>query len=174
VRQAGFAHGHNGRLELRDTEAAARLDEATESLLTPERIRLFTSHTSDHRFDVTGLPTELNRFAFAYFVAHDVIEPSRQWQEVIELALGLGTSESKHAPLPRAIVRLVRFGLAKRLTSGQLAVRCVVGPISQHQLSSLSVLLQMLHREIVSRDGRAGDPGPPASAPSPTADQRAG
>jgi hypothetical protein len=66
VRQAGFAHGHNGRLELRDTEAtaAARLDEATESLWTPERIRLFISHTSDHRFDVTGLATELNRFAF--------------------------------------------------------------------------------------------------------------
>jgi hypothetical protein len=88
--------------------------------------------------------------------------------------LGLGTSESKHAPLPRAISRLVRFGLAKRLASGQLAVRCVVGPISQHQLSGLSMALQMAHLDFVSRDGRAGDPAPPASGPWPTADQRAG
>jgi hypothetical protein len=88
--------------------------------------------------------------------------------------LGLGTPESKHAPLPRAIARLVHFGLAMRLASGQLAVRCMVGPISQLQLEGLSAPLQMLHREVIRRDGRAGDPGPPASGPWPTADQRAG
>jgi hypothetical protein len=88
--------------------------------------------------------------------------------------LGLGTSESKQAPLPRAIGRLVHFGLAKRLASGQLAVRCMIGPISERQLEGLSEFLQRLHPEIVSRDGRDDDPDPPASGPWPTADQRAG
>jgi hypothetical protein len=37
---------------------------------------------------VSELARELDRFAFSCFVAHDAIEPSRQWQEVIELALG--------------------------------------------------------------------------------------
>jgi hypothetical protein len=88
--------------------------------------------------------------------------------------LGLGTSESKHAPLPRAIARLVHFGLAKRLASGQLAVRCTVGPISEQQLSGLDKPLQMVEREVVSRGEREDDRDPPASGPSPTADQRAG
>jgi hypothetical protein len=88
--------------------------------------------------------------------------------------LGLGTSESKHAPLPRAIARLVHFGLAKRLAAGQLAVRYSVGPISEQQLRGLSAQLQMLHRLVLSRAEKAGDPGPPASEPSPTADQKAG
>lgn len=34
-----------------------------------------------------SLAEELDRFAFSCFVAHDAIQPSRQWQEVIELAL---------------------------------------------------------------------------------------
>jgi hypothetical protein len=88
--------------------------------------------------------------------------------------LGLGTSESKHAPLPRAIARLVHFGLAKRLPSGQLAVRCTVGRISEQQLRGLSAQLQMLHRLVLRRAETADGPGPPASEPSPTADQRAG
>ena len=89
LRQGGISRGQNGHLELRDTVvvATAQLDEATRSLWTPERIRIFISHTSAYRSDVGALARELNRFAFSCFVAHDVIEPSRQWQEVIELAL---------------------------------------------------------------------------------------
>ena len=68
-------------------EAAHALDAATEGIWTPDRIRVFMSHTSEHKADVGRLANELNRFAFSCFVAHDAIEPSRQWQEVIELAL---------------------------------------------------------------------------------------
>ena len=86
--------------------------------------------------------------------------------------LGLGSSESRHAPLPRAISRLVRFGLARRLGSGQLAVRRAVGPLSQHLLNALPAAIQESHQRVISL-GRACDPDPPATAPWPTADQRA-
>jgi hypothetical protein len=64
-------------------------------------------------------------------------------------SLGLGTSESKHAPLPRAIARLVRFGLARRSASGQLEVRQVVGPLSQHLVGRLSGELQEFHGKVL-------------------------
>jgi hypothetical protein len=112
------------------------------------------------------------------------IAPDHCTFEMDELgrSLGLGTSESKHAPLPRAIARLVRFGLARRSASGQLSVRQVVGPISQHLVERLSEPLQDLHAEVLGqvlgrqslRRETACDPAPPATAPSPTADQRAG
>ena len=82
--------------------------------------------------------------------------------------LGLGTSESRHAPLPRAISRLVRFGLAKRSASGQLAVRRTAGPLSQHLCNSLPTEIQETYRTFVSRE-RACDRDPPATVPSPTA-----
>jgi hypothetical protein len=84
--------------------------------------------------------------------------------------LGLGPVESKHAPIFRAISRLVHFGLAKRMAPGQLAVRCVVVPMSQHQVSLLSSWLQTAHREFVRRAERAGDRDLLASGPSPTTD----
>jgi hypothetical protein len=82
--------------------------------------------------------------------------------------LGLGTSESRHAPLPRAISRLVRFGLAQRSASGQLAVQRAAGPLSQHLLNGLTAVLQDAHRSFLSRE-RACDPDLPATVPSPTA-----
>jgi hypothetical protein len=90
-------------------------------------------------------------------------------------SLGLGTCDSKHAPLPRvprAISRWVHFGLAKRMAPGQLAVRCQVGPPSPQQLSGLSLPLQIAYRDLVSLE-RAGAPGLPASEPSPTTGQTA-
>ena len=83
--------------------------------------------------------------------------------------LGLGTSESRHAPLPRAISRLVRFGLAKRSASGQLAVRRAAGPLSPRLLKGLDPVIQEAHRRVISLE-RAGAPDPPATAPSPTTD----
>ena len=83
--------------------------------------------------------------------------------------LGLGTAESRHAPLPRAISRLVRFGLAKRSASGALAVRRTAGALSQHLLNGLPTEIQETYRSFLSRE-RVCDPGPPASVPSPTAD----
>jgi hypothetical protein len=82
--------------------------------------------------------------------------------------LGLGTSESKHAPLPRAISRLMRFGLAKRSASGRLAVRRAVGPLSPHLLNALPAVIQDAHRRVISLE-IACDPDLPATVPSPTA-----
>jgi hypothetical protein len=81
--------GPNGGLQLpeAEAEAAQALEAATEGIWTPQRIRVFISHTAKHRGEVGRLAEELNSFAFSCFVAHDAIEPSRQWQEVIELAL---------------------------------------------------------------------------------------
>jgi hypothetical protein len=81
--------------------------------------------------------------------------------------LGLGSSESRHAPLPRAISRLVRFGLAKRSGSGQLAVRRTVGPLSQHHLSVLPAAIRESYQRVISL-ARACDPDLPATSPSPT------
>lgn len=87
--RAGIKRGVSGRLELPNAQAEAEqsLDEATEGVWTEDRIRVFISHTSKHRAAVGDLASELNRFAFSCFVAHDAIEPSREWQDVIEAAL---------------------------------------------------------------------------------------
>jgi hypothetical protein len=53
----------------------------------PGRIRLFFSHTSAHRALIGEIATALEYWPFACFVAHEEIEPSLAWQEVIESAL---------------------------------------------------------------------------------------
>jgi TIR domain len=53
----------------------------------PERIRLFFSHTSAHKQLVGAIAGVLEKWPFACFVAHEEIEPSLAWQEVIESAL---------------------------------------------------------------------------------------
>jgi hypothetical protein len=87
--RAKIVRGPQGRLELLGEEAQThqRLDEAAVGLWIPERLRVFVSHTSAHKVAVGDLASDLNREAFSCFVAHDAIEPSRQWQDVIELAL---------------------------------------------------------------------------------------
>ena len=89
LRRAEIGRNASGRLELAGgaAEAAESLEAATVGVWTPNRIRVFVSHTSGHRNEVAQLAAELDRFAFSCFVAHDAIEPTRQWQEVIELAL---------------------------------------------------------------------------------------
>jgi hypothetical protein len=67
--------------------------------------------------------------------------------DLLSQMLGLGTCDSKHAPILRAIARLVHFGLAKRMAAGQLAVRCHVGPPSPQQLRGLCPPLQIAYRE---------------------------
>jgi len=51
------------------------------------RIRLFLSHTNAHKGLVASVATALETWPFACFVAHEEIEPSLEWQEVIESAL---------------------------------------------------------------------------------------
>ena len=89
LRREGIVRGVSGRLQLPGgAEAAERaLEESARGIWTAERIRIFMSHTSPHRIEVADLADELNKEAFSCFVAHDAIEPTREWQEVIELAL---------------------------------------------------------------------------------------
>jgi hypothetical protein len=89
LQREDIARGPGGHLDLPGTNATVTraLDEATENLWIPERIRIFISHTSAHRAEAGHLASELNRYAFTCFVAHDAIEPSREWQDVIERAL---------------------------------------------------------------------------------------
>ncbi len=86
------------------------------------------------------------------------------WERSVDLdwfsqKLGLGTCDSKHAPIFRAIARLVQFGLAKRMARGQLAVRCQVPPPTPQQLGVLSLGLQADYRESGEREA-AGPAGP--------------
>jgi len=89
LRQTGIAWGRSGRLELPGADAAAEatLNASTNNLWSANRIRVFISHTSPYRAEVGELATQLNRSAFSCFVAHDAIEPTLQWQSVIEQAL---------------------------------------------------------------------------------------
>jgi hypothetical protein len=64
------------------TDASDPLD-----IWPPDRIRLFFSHTSGHRSFVGDVARVMKYWPFACFVAHDEIEPSLAWQEVIESAL---------------------------------------------------------------------------------------
>ena len=87
--------------------------------------------------------------------------------------LGLGTSDSKNAPLQRAISRLVHFGLARRNAPGELSVRSDVGTLSRRHVSGLPEVLQEAHRAIIERE-RACALDLPANGPWPRADPRAG
>lgn len=50
--------------------------------------RLFLSHTTENRHRAGALRRGLARWGIDAFVAHDTIEPTRDWQETIEVALG--------------------------------------------------------------------------------------
>jgi hypothetical protein len=51
------------------------------------RLRLFCSHLATHRAEVGEVAHWLNAFGIDSFVAHDSIEPSKEWQQVIEAGL---------------------------------------------------------------------------------------
>lgn len=53
-----------------------------------DHFRLFLSHVAARKAEATALKEELAYFNIAAFVAHEDIEPSRQWQSTIETALG--------------------------------------------------------------------------------------
>jgi len=50
--------------------------------------RLFLSHTHPHAKAMTDLKWELISHRVVAFVAHEDIEPGREWQDVIKVALG--------------------------------------------------------------------------------------
>lgn len=97
------------------------------------------------------------------------------WDQSVDLdwfsqTIGLGTCDSKHAPIFRAIARLVHFGLAKRMAPGQLAVRCQVPPPTPQQLGGLSLRLRAEYRKSGEREA-AGAPDLLANTPSPAANR---
>lgn len=53
----------------------------------PNRIRLFFSHASEQRLLVGQVAEVLETWPFACFVAHEEIEPTLDWQDVIKSAL---------------------------------------------------------------------------------------
>jgi hypothetical protein len=51
------------------------------------KLKLFLSHVSTHKDSVSKLKSALNWYRISSFVAHQDIEPTREWQKEIELAL---------------------------------------------------------------------------------------
>jgi hypothetical protein len=64
-----------------------RAEPVAEDVWTADRFRLFVSHTSAHSADVGFLKLLLGSYWIDAFVAHEDIEPTRDWQGVIESAL---------------------------------------------------------------------------------------
>lgn len=58
-----------------------------ERLWGPGQIRVFISHTNQHKNDAMSIKSALKIFGIASFVAHIDIEPSEEWQSVIVRAL---------------------------------------------------------------------------------------
>ena len=50
-------------------------------------VRVFISHIADHKVFATGLKASLERYGIASFVAHEDIEPMKEWELEIERAL---------------------------------------------------------------------------------------
>lgn len=57
-----------------------------------DMLRLFLSHVSVYKVRIEELKSVLSRYGISAFVAHEDIEPNREWQNEIELAL-----DSMHA-----------------------------------------------------------------------------
>lgn len=55
---------------------------------SPFPVTVFLSHVHEHRHFVGAVKTHLARRGIDGFVAHDDIQPSEQWREVIKAALG--------------------------------------------------------------------------------------
>ena len=77
----------------RRDDVASKVDPSTESATNDDlwkpasAPRLFMSHLASRKEEVHGLSDILKQFGFACFVAHDEIEPSREWRREIERAL---------------------------------------------------------------------------------------
>lgn len=77
--------------EMTDDEAAvvdgSLSPEAPPGFWEPGHFRLFLSHPSQVKMGAHELKAALARYGIAAFVAHDDIEPTREWQAEIESAL---------------------------------------------------------------------------------------
>jgi hypothetical protein len=64
-----------------------QLDERTAHLWEDGFLRVFLSHKSGEKIFAAGLKEALNYFGISCFVAHEDIEPTKEWVKEIELAL---------------------------------------------------------------------------------------
>ena len=78
----------------------------------------------------------------------DGITLDRAW---LGSSLGLGNGDSRNAPLPRAMERCIRFGVAKRVSGDRLAVRRKVGHLPQQYVERLHPLMKELHEGWIAR-----------------------
>jgi hypothetical protein len=68
-------------------EASHRATEEPGRIWEAGLFRLFLSHVSAHKIQVSRLKAELSAYGVSAFVAHEDIEPSLEWQSEIEFAL---------------------------------------------------------------------------------------
>lgn len=61
--------------------------DAAERLWTKGYVRAFLSHKADDKKQAAELKSSLSNMGISAFVAHEDIEPTREWQDEIELAL---------------------------------------------------------------------------------------
>ena len=69
------------------TAGAASSTRSSISPWSSNRVRLFCSHLAAHKDTVGGVSEWLQRYGLEPFVAHNSIEPSAEWRDVIETAL---------------------------------------------------------------------------------------
>jgi hypothetical protein len=75
-------------LEIPHTYTVVSAGAVTESKFwEPNRFRLFLSHLSSFKATTAKLRASLRKFAISGFVAHEDIEPTKEWQDEIEAAL---------------------------------------------------------------------------------------
>ena len=90
--------GNTGSSELSSVQISATLEPGTktnksifpidvEHLWQNGKLKLFLSHISTHKKLVSMLKAELLEYGISSFIAHEDIEPTREWQKEIQLAL---------------------------------------------------------------------------------------
>lgn len=77
------------RVSIADTtsQPVAIVERDINRIWTKGSFRLFISHASAHKVEVSNLKVQLEQYNISSFVAHEDIEPSRVWQTEIENAL---------------------------------------------------------------------------------------
>ncbi|HXM20335.1 MAG TPA: toll/interleukin-1 receptor domain-containing protein [Terriglobales bacterium] len=68
-------------------ETSPRASRIEPTFWIPGHFRLFLSHLAKHKSVATEFQTGLSNFNISAFVAHRDIEPTKEWQDEIELAL---------------------------------------------------------------------------------------
>ena len=63
------------------------MSDAAERLWTNGYLRAFLSHKAEHKKEAAELKSSLTDFGISAFISNEDIEPTKEWQDEIELAL---------------------------------------------------------------------------------------